>query len=90
MKQASERDGGGGHSRREEKVPFYKLFSFADGWDIVMMISGTLAAIGSGLSMPLSTVIFGQVINSFAGSNSDSFAHEVVKVCLSLNPLYPP
>lgn len=89
MKQVSERDGGGGHSRREEKVPFYKLFSFADGWDIVMMISGTLAAIGTGLSMPLMTVIFGQLINSFAGSNSNSIVHEVTKVCLSLNPSYP-
>ncbi|KAJ8621637.1 hypothetical protein MRB53_030166 [Persea americana] len=79
MKQVSERDGGGGHSRREEKVPFYKLFSFADGWDIVMMISGTLAAIGTGLSMPLMTVIFGQLINSFAGSNSNSIVHEVTK-----------
>ncbi|XXG82231.1 hypothetical protein AAC387_Pa10g0220 [Persea americana] len=82
MKQVSERDGGGGHSRREEKVPFYKLFSFADGWDIVMMISGTLAAIGTGLSMPLMTVIFGQLINSFAGSNSNSIVHEVTKVVM--------
>ncbi|OVA17090.1 hypothetical protein BVC80_9047g46 [Macleaya cordata] len=48
----------------ENKVEFYKLFTFADRYDIAMMIVGTISAIGSGMGMPLMTVIFGQLIRS--------------------------
>ncbi|RWR97574.1 ERBB-3 BINDING PROTEIN 1-like protein [Cinnamomum micranthum f. kanehirae] len=39
-------------------------------------------AIGSGLSMPLMTVIIGQLINSFAGSNSNNIVHQITKVVM--------
>ncbi|CAN6726733.1 unnamed protein product [Malus baccata var. baccata] len=51
-------------------VPYYKLFSFADTLDYMLMSVGTISAIGNGLCMPLMTVIFGEVINSF-GSNGN-------------------
>lgn len=53
-----------------EKVPFHKLFSFADNFDIVLMILGTVGAIGNGLCMPLMTVVLGEMIDSF-GSNQN-------------------
>lgn len=81
MKEVSDRDGGGSRSGRVEKVPFYELFSFAD---LVLMTIGALAAIRNGVSMGLMTIIFGQEINSFAGSNSASVVHEVTKVCMTL------
>ncbi|RXI09837.1 hypothetical protein DVH24_023283 [Malus domestica] len=46
-------------------VPYYKLFSFADTLDYMLMSVGTISAIGNGLCTPLMTVIFGEVINSF-------------------------
>jgi ATP-binding cassette, subfamily B (MDR/TAP), member 1 len=70
----------GGDDQGDEKVPFYKLFSFADALDVVLMSVGTVAAIGSGLSLPLMTLIFGQMINSFGDSNRDNVVHDVTKV----------
>ena len=33
-------------AEKANTVPFYKLFSFADSTDMVLMITGTIAAIG--------------------------------------------
>ncbi|KAK2993902.1 hypothetical protein RJ640_012776 [Escallonia rubra] len=66
----------------DEKVPIYKLFAFADRLDIVLMIVGTLGAIGNGLTQPIMTVIFGQLINSFGTSNDSEVIHEISEVCI--------
>ncbi|KAK6239564.1 hypothetical protein QUC31_005033 [Theobroma cacao] len=58
-------------------VPFYKLFAFADPTDILLMIVGTIGAIGNGLSMPLMTILFGELTDSF-GENQNN--NEVVDV----------
>ncbi|XP_071713905.1 ABC transporter B family member 21-like isoform X2 [Rutidosis leptorrhynchoides] len=70
------------HDKEEEKesshtVPFYKLFAFADSTDYMLMLLGTIGAIGNGICMPLMTVLFGDVINSF-GENQNS--HHLVAV----------
>ncbi|CAI9104867.1 OLC1v1003651C1 [Oldenlandia corymbosa var. corymbosa] len=46
-------------------VPFLKLFYFADSFDKLLMIVGAIAAIGNGLCLPLMTVLFGELIDSF-------------------------
>ena len=51
-----------------KKVPFHKLFSFADTLDYILMSVGTISAIGNGLCTPLMTIILGEVINSFGGT----------------------
>ncbi|KAK3020914.1 hypothetical protein RJ639_045897 [Escallonia herrerae] len=66
----------------DEKVPIYKLFAFADRLDAVLMIVGTLGAIGNGLTQPIMTVIFGQLINSFGTSNDSEVVHEISEVCI--------
>lgn len=61
-------------SEKKEKagtVPFYKLFSFADSTDTMLMIAGTIGAIGNGVGLPLMTLLMGQMINAF-GSNQQS------------------
>ncbi|XP_039012159.1 ABC transporter B family member 4-like [Hibiscus syriacus] len=64
-------------------VPFYKLFSFADSKDILLMITGTIAAAGNGLSMPLMTILFGNLIDSFGKNQSNgNVIEEVSKVSL--------
>lgn len=63
-----------------QKVPFYKLFAFADKQDAVLMIVGTISAIGSGLAHPFMTLIFGHLINSFGSSDRSHVVHEVSKV----------
>lgn len=63
-------------------APFYKLFSFADSTDIVLMIVGTIAAVGNGLSLPLMTVLFGDVTDAFGQNQGDKdVVHAVSKVC---------
>ncbi|KAI6679090.1 hypothetical protein NL676_039886 [Syzygium grande] len=46
-------------SKRDEKgnlVPFHKLFSFADSTDILLMVVGSISAVGNDLSLPLMTL----------------------------------
>jgi ATP-binding cassette, subfamily B (MDR/TAP), member 1 len=66
--------------KKDEKVPFYKLFAFSDGYDKALMFVGCVAAIANGLAMPLMTLIFGQLIDAFGGTSKDRVVHEVSKV----------
>ncbi|KAK7388085.1 hypothetical protein VNO78_22890 [Psophocarpus tetragonolobus] len=64
-------------------VPLYKLFSFADPLDHLLMFFGTVGAIGNGVSAPLMSLIFGNMINAFGGTkNSKEVVDEVSKVSL--------
>ncbi|KAL9676877.1 hypothetical protein QQ045_005098 [Rhodiola kirilowii] len=64
-------------------VPFYKLFSFADSTDWLLMAFGTFGAAGNGICMPLMTVIFGEVIDSFGGTaNTEDVVNKIAKVAL--------
>ncbi|KAE8008382.1 hypothetical protein FH972_004901 [Carpinus fangiana] len=73
-------------SKEDEKtkaVPFHKLFAFADSTDILLMIFGTIGAIGNGVCMPLMTVFFGDLINSFGQNQTNNAVVDVVsKVAL--------
>lgn len=73
------RTGAKGYSN--DKVPFFKLFAFADGLDTLLMAAGALGAVGNGFSQPYMTVIFGQLINSISDfMYSKSVLHEVGQV----------
>lgn len=67
---------------KQETVPFHKLFTFADSTDILLMIVGTIGAIGNGLGLPLMTLLFGQMIDSFGSnqSNTTDVVEQVSKV----------
>ncbi|KAH7513545.1 hypothetical protein FEM48_Zijuj12G0211600 [Ziziphus jujuba var. spinosa] len=74
-------------SKRKEDsintVPYYKLFSFADSLDCLLIFVGTVGAIGNGISLPLMTVIMGNIIDSFGHfANTKQLVHEVSKVSL--------
>ena len=66
--------------KANQKVPFYKLFSFADRLDVPLMIVGSLCAVGNGLSQPLMTVIFGKLINAFGSGDPSHIVKEVSRV----------
>ncbi|XP_050374961.1 ABC transporter B family member 11-like [Argentina anserina] len=64
-------------------VPLYKLFSFADSIDYLLMIVGTISAIGNGLCMPMLAIIFGDLIDSFTETGTNKrVANAVSKVAL--------
>jgi len=62
-------------------VPLYRLFSFADSFDCLLMFVGTVGAIANGISPPLMTLLFGNMINAFGGTKtSNEVVDEVSKV----------
>ncbi|KAK3026926.1 hypothetical protein RJ639_040332 [Escallonia herrerae] len=64
-------------------IPFYRLFSFADSTDIILMIAGTVGAIGNGICLPLMTIIFGELVDSFGQTqNNKDIVRVVSKVAL--------
>ncbi|PIN20100.1 Multidrug/pheromone exporter, ABC superfamily [Handroanthus impetiginosus] len=63
-------------------VPFHKLFAFADSTDKILMIVGSIGAIGNGVSLPLMTVIFGQLVDSFGENQSRDIVRVVSKLAL--------
>jgi ATP-binding cassette subfamily B (MDR/TAP) protein 1 len=87
---------GNGDQQKQEKsegdeetktVPFIKLFSFADSKDIFLMILGTVGAIGNGASMPIMSILFGDLINSF-GKNQNN--KDVVDLVSKVNIISMP
>jgi ATP-binding cassette subfamily B (MDR/TAP) protein 1 len=46
------------------------------------MFVGTIAAIGNGACMPIMTILFGQVVNAFGSTstNTEEVTHEVSQV----------
>ncbi|EOA15909.1 hypothetical protein CARUB_v10004001mg [Capsella rubella] len=65
-----------------QKVSYFKLFSFADKTDLVLMAVGTIAAMCNGLTQPFMTLIFGQLINAFGTTDPDHMVREVWKVAV--------
>ena len=76
-------------AKAEEKVSFYKLFSFADSADVFLMIVGSFGAIGNGLALPLMTVLFGEMINSFGSNQHNSSVVHVVSKVITTNVKLP-
>lgn len=71
------------HDSKEKKnsAPYYKLFSFADLADLILMVTSSVAALANGVSLPLMTILFGELIN-ILGKTTDVHivVHEVSKV----------
>ncbi|KAJ4764666.1 ABC transporter B family member 11 [Rhynchospora pubera] len=66
---------------RHDTVSFHKLFAFADWKDVALMVFGTVGAVASGLTWPLTTLLFGKMIDAFGGAASKhDVVHHVSKV----------
>ncbi|CAN0395275.1 unnamed protein product, partial [Discosporangium mesarthrocarpum] len=75
------------HSKETKIKPatFAELFFFADKLDYIFMFIGAIAAIGAGVVMPLFSIIFGDILDSFYGPDP---ANEVFIPCVNKNALY--
>lgn len=82
-------------------VPFARLFAYADCFDWLLMIVGTLAAIAHGAALPVYLDFFGQVISWFGSDRTQSpdlVSDEMAKVPVaivkaffcSVSDLFPP
>ena len=61
-------------------VSHRKLFSFADSTDVFLMVLGTIGAVVNGVSLPLMTLLFGRLFDSFGQSTETNVLREVSKV----------
>ncbi|CAN6546199.1 unnamed protein product [Malus baccata var. baccata] len=68
--------------QEKEEVAFFKLFWFADRLDVALMIVGTICAVGNGLSPPVMTLVFGNLINTFGSTDPGHIVPTVSKVSL--------
>lgn len=71
--------------KKEQSIPFYQLFSFADKYDWLLMAGGSLGAFVHGSAMPVFFLLFGEMVNGFGKNQSDlkKLTEEVSKVCSS-------
>ena len=71
---------------KSESVSFFKLqYAYTQPRDIAIIICGTLASFGLGISMPLFAVTFGGSINNFGDSGSigqNSYINQMGHMCL--------
>ncbi|CAA7405783.1 unnamed protein product [Spirodela intermedia] len=79
--------GSGSHQREKNQgtkvVPYSKLFSLADSTDIALMVLGTIGALANGVSMPLMTLLFGNLTDSFGeAAGINDVVRRVSKVSL--------
>ncbi|KAF5184503.1 Abc transporter b family member [Thalictrum thalictroides] len=73
-----------GREGSNKSLPLYKLFSFPDAVDIILMFIGAIAALGNGLCVPLMAYFVGQLVDSFGkNARSTNLVDEVSKVCLN-------
>jgi ATP-binding cassette subfamily B (MDR/TAP) protein 1 len=85
---AKEREGKENHGGdAAKKVSLVELFQYADAMDMLLMVVGFVAALASGLTQPLMTVIFGQLINAFGGAATETILDRVTKVTQSAFPV---
>lgn len=61
-------------------IALYKLFSFADTADKILMFFGTTGATGNGLCQVLVVVLFGDLIDSFGLNKTSDVLQPVSKV----------
>ncbi|KAJ8445541.1 hypothetical protein Cgig2_012429 [Carnegiea gigantea] len=75
---------GEGEDAGANKVPFYKLFAFADATDKALMIVGSIGAVGNGVCMPLMTILLGDLIDAFGQNqnNRKNVIHVISQVSL--------
>ena len=53
-----------------QSVSLHQLFRFASQFDVVLIAVSALAAISSGVCMPLSIIFFGDLTNVFVGNDA--------------------
>ncbi|OVA13328.1 ABC transporter [Macleaya cordata] len=70
--------------KKEQSLPFYQLFSFADKYDWLFMTTGTIGAVIHGSATPVFFLLFGEMVNGFGKNQSDfqKMTNEVSKYAL--------
>ncbi|KAI8721787.1 hypothetical protein NCS52_00321200 [Fusarium sp. LHS14.1] len=77
------------------RLLFQRFFSYATKWDLIVCISGVVAAIGCGVTTPMMFVVFGSFVGEFTGFTNgdineglDKFRDSLDKLCLYMFALF--
>uniref|UniRef100_A0A3P9I9C9 ATP-binding cassette, sub-family B (MDR/TAP), member 4 n=1 Tax=Oryzias latipes TaxID=8090 RepID=A0A3P9I9C9_ORYLA len=63
----------GKKKEKAPKEPMVMQFRFADGWDILMLVIGTVMAIANGAVLPLMCIVFGDMTDSLINGMKGCF-----------------
>lgn len=66
--------------KSEEKVQVHKLYAYADGYDGVLMVLGSVGALLAGASLPFAAYVFGNVLDSMPWSDAHTQLHLMSQV----------
>lgn len=68
--------------KKDQSLPFFQLFSYADRLDWLLMAGGSLGAVIHGSAMPVFFLLFGNLVNGFGKNQHDlhKMIEEVSKV----------
>ncbi|CAI9087028.1 OLC1v1020991C1 [Oldenlandia corymbosa var. corymbosa] len=58
----------------DEALPFIQLLTYADTWDWIMMLLGTLGSTVHGLAQPVGYLLLGKAINAYGNNIGDTDA----------------
>lgn len=68
----------------QETASLFKIFRFADGIDKLLVVLGTMGAMGDGMMTPLNFVMMSGIFNSYGKADASLSNDEVDKVSLIL------
>ncbi|KAI0447319.1 P-loop containing nucleoside triphosphate hydrolase protein [Xylaria telfairii] len=69
---------------------YIRVFGYARGWDLPLLVVAAVAAAGSGVTLPLVNIIFGRLVNQFNGYflNPPTLTRDEFQGNLDRNALY--
>ncbi|KAL3522614.1 hypothetical protein ACH5RR_015448 [Cinchona calisaya] len=68
----------------ERSFSLFMLFMYADGVDILLMVFGSMCAIGNGLSQPIMAILFGGLVDTFNAADHQHMIQEVLPVSFKM------
>ncbi|KAL4777234.1 P-loop containing nucleoside triphosphate hydrolase protein [Aspergillus nidulans var. acristatus] len=70
------------------KVGYFRIYSYATGWDLVLLVLGAVCAVGGGAALPLFTVFFGNITSTFRDVASYAMPYDEFYDTLTKNVFY--
>ncbi|KAL4994650.1 P-loop containing nucleoside triphosphate hydrolase protein [Aspergillus recurvatus] len=70
------------------KVGYFKIYSYAAGWDLALLVLGAVCAVGGGAALPLFTVFFGNITSTFRDVASYAMTYDDFYDTLTKNVFY--
>ena len=73
-----------GHKPPDVSTPvsYFKLYSLAEPLDYFLIALGTIGAVVNGITMPLFTLVFGKLINTYGDPDTSSLEKTINDIAL--------